>query len=493
MRRIAILLMAFVLSISMTACIGDEYVTVYHPATPDEATADEATADEATADEPAIDIKTDSETILARKAAELIGEYGIAPDETLKANSSKITDTNWTHREGIASVLFTDLDGDKINDLVVVRLIGGELKDDSENVAVSVYYCTEDGVGSAGEITLPYGDDFTEKDLDLFVYQNEIYYECDFTKTASTYTKMYYYVLGYENNTLVKRVLLESENSMGFYNKWIETLYSGNKPKSVVIYDKTFNKDTRKYDTSGQYKDSENPALDYFVNRGLPETSECFSLEKYPNFFLENGTEPLCEMVVRKKSSNYLIFLSSLTDYTDFDLDDLINQFTEEINWKELYIDKLNEIEENGNTYDLVDIDDDDIPEVVYSGVPNLGTQIIYLKGNQAELEKLTGGEFCYEPVSGRILTHHYSMTNSELPIIDTVYEYQYQTITPVFSGSKIRKKDGGLEYYLNDVFVTKDEYYSALYAEFDTEYSKAISHFYTKDEVIEMIEEYLP
>ena len=165
----------------------------------------------------------------------------------------------------------------------------------------------------------------------------------------------------------------------------------------------------------------------------------------------------------------------------------------QEINWKELYIDKLNEIEENGNTYDLVDIDDDDIPEVVYSGVPNLGTQIIYLKGNQAELEKLTGGEFCYEPVSGRILTHHYSMTNSELPIIDTVYEYQYQTITPVFSGSKIRKKDGGLEYYLNDVFVTKDEYYSALYAEFDTEYSKAISHFYTKDEVIEMIEEYLP
>ena len=35
----------------------------------------------------------------------------------------------------------------------------------------------------------------------------------------------------------------------------------------------------------------------------------------------------------------------------NFDLDDLINQFTEEINWKELYIDKLNEIEENGNTY----------------------------------------------------------------------------------------------------------------------------------------------
>ena len=475
MKRLILLSALLILMLILTACTGEQEIA-YDVSTRDAATKDEINYD----------------GILMDEADRLIGEYGVVSDKKLMAELAVTKDPNWTKRQGVVSAQLYDLDGDRINELIVVRLLGGELDKNPENIAVSVYYYTKDGVQSAGEITLPYGNDLTEKDVDLLLYEDKICYEGDFSASDSDASKMKYYILGYRDNTLSKEIMLETQIDAGKYFKWVETAWDADQKTLTDIYTREYGKKGTDV-ISGPYQDSEIPALDYFIDRGLPDTDDHFTSEQYPRFFYANGTELLCEMHQRKIPEEFQTMLSKLKDYTGLNHNRSTATDDEAVNWKQLYIEKLDEIEENDNTYDLIDIDADEIPEVIYSGVPNTGAQLILLKEDQAQIQKLTGGELFYEPNFGKILTHYYSMLEADVPMVDTVYQVQEGDVIKVFSGSRIKSgdTDGEIEYYLNDKYVSEEEYNRVLNAEFDSRYARAPMNHYSKEELIEIIEGY--
>ena len=337
--------------------------------------------------------------LLNSKLEALIGEHGIASDETYTANTNAISDKSWTHREGIVSAKLSDLDGDGINELVVVRLIGGKLNPYSENLEFSVYYYSSDGVKSAGTINYFTGDDFTQKDIDSFIRKigdkSYIFIETDFGMYATDGSaENAYTVLEYSDQKIVKKLRVHyeedyaKENNYNFSSAWIETTWDRDVENKREIYFNGYEDyDFSKRITQGDYKDSENPVKDYFVDFGLSPTDDYFSLSHFARFFNSDKTEKLFEFVL-SRGPKLTEYVSSLKDYTKLDHSSSGNQAEQVAEWKTLYLDYLNTARDLQlyQHAELVLLNDDSTPELILnSGSAMPGSRICWITDGEVQ------------------------------------------------------------------------------------------------------------
>lgn len=266
----------------------------------------------------------DADKILEDKISELTEEYGVASDEKVsRADIGLESDTSWTKKTGLISAKIIDLDCDGTDELVVARLKGGTLNEESDNLEIEVFFIKDGEAVTAGAEVFYTGDDFTEKRIDSFIYnikdKNYIFVEADYSKTQSDVTSIVYSALEFDNNKLKKSFALRSESSVGDYYRWIETKWNNDEEVENVIYKSIFS-DGGKTTNSGKYKDSEHPEVDYLSDFGLPETDEKFDTNIHYKYFNTESAEQLFEYsIIKTPDSGNFKCECTLTDYTDIE------------------------------------------------------------------------------------------------------------------------------------------------------------------------------
>lgn len=438
-----------------------------------------------------IDILTDYffdyETPLNDKLNDLISEYGVASTETYTANENVISDKSWTHREGIVSAELSDLDGDGINELVVVRLIDGEVNAYSENLEFSVYYSSYEGVKSAGSVKYLTGDDFTQKDIDSFIGKignnKYIFIETDFGMYGTDGSRENAYtVLEYENRELSKktRVYFEDDyDDIKYFTKWIEITWEGDEEEKNVIFESEYSGNGQNNTTTrGEYKDSKDPVKDYFINYGLSSTEDHFPLSGITRFFNSDNAEKLFEYVL-SRGPDFRYVKSTLMDYTELDHSKATTSADKAEEWKELYIDFFSQQENKSAldyaTFNFVDVDENGTPELVYTGFAAMGTHIVWIKDGEVQDQAVGYGEFKYNPSNKQI----YCQSVNHGMINDNVYSFMDQDLMIVFSG-QILPKENGFEnpgWSVNGENVSEAEYNSQLNSSFDFDTSESLDY----------------
>jgi hypothetical protein len=193
--------------------------------------------------------------------------------------------------------------------------------------------------------------------------------------------------------------------------------------------------------------------------------------------------------------------IGKVMDYMSKSGNALVANFTNDVRWKQAYIEYINNTLINSwGGYELINLNDDDIPELVALGGCEAEGNLVcnYSNGavNSTQLSRLG---FSY--IKGENL-----LCNSE-GLMDYYYDIVYSIIdghlTQIAAGywgelddtGHHFDKDGELiyEYSWNDVKVTRNEYKHNLNSVFDM--SKATEGYmdqpYTADEIIKMIERY--
>lgn len=424
------------------------------------------------------DFYKDFDTPLKEKLTGLLTEYGVASSETYTANTNTTNSKSWTNREGLVSAKLSDLDGDGINELVVVRLIGGELNPYSENIELQVYYYADGEVKSAGSIKFLTGDDYKQKQIDSFIYKignkRYIMFESDFTILATDSSEMYYDLISYNNGKIHKdRSIYLGDSDYGA--RWIEKIWDGDIESEQDIYFKDLEHTT----ATGTYKGSEDPILDYFKDFGLPKTEDAFELSRHHKYLNVNGSEKLFELIHSRVQTDLYKYSSSLTDYTDLDHSKSTTSAEKVEEWKELYISHFKE-QENKSTLDyasfhIVDVNEDGTPELVYTGFAAMGTHMVWVKDGVVQNQAVRYGEFKYIPSKNQIYCQYvnYGMTN------DNVYSFTDRDLEKTFSG-QILPKENGFEnpgWSVNGENVSESEYNSQLKNAFNFDSSKSLDY----------------
>ena len=445
------------------------------------------------------DFYFDYDAQLNEKLSELIDKYGIASDETYTTNLDLIGSSSWTNREGLVSAKLSDLDCDGINELVVVRLIGGELTSDAENIEIQVYYYTNDGVKSAGSLKFFTGDDLKEKQIDSFIYKirdkKYIFVESDFTMSATEGTSnVSYYVLEYTAGKLSKKKYLYLETKFDAFisYKWTEVTWNGDVKKEKEIYYYDYEKNIKR----GTYKDSDNPIKDYFVDFGLTETNDCFDLPRITRFFNIKKSEKLFEIKQNRDQNNYSQCHSSLKDYTGLDHSKATTTAEKVPEWKEQYINFLEKEKIYTNAsfgFSIVDIDENGIPELITTGFAAAGTQMIWIKDGEVVNQPIGYGELKYIPSDNLIYCSYlnYGIYN------DYVYSFDNQDLNAVFTGTILPEENGFKKHgwFIGDLdnSVSESEYKQALNKAFDFDSAKGLDSCPSGsgEQIIQMIKAY--
>ena len=425
-----------------------------------------------------IENNIDYDSMLNEKLDNLIGNYGIASTDSYTINSNTTDNKNWTNREGLVSAKLSDLDGDGVNELVVVRLIGGELNPYSENIELQVYYYADGEVKSAGSIKFLTGDDFKQKQIDAFICKignkRYIMFESDFTILATDSSEMYYDLISYNNGKIHKdRSIYLGDSDYGA--RWIEKIWDGDIESEQDIYFKDLEHTT----ATGTYKDSEDPILDYFKDFGLPKTEDAFELSRHHKYLNVNGSEKLFELIHSRVQTDLYKYSSSLTDYTDLDHSKSTTSAEKVEEWKELYISHFKE-QENKSTLDyasfhIVDVNEDGTPELVYTGFAAMGTHMVWVKDGAVQDQAVGYGEFKYISSKNQIYCQYvnHGMTN------DNVYSFTDRDLEKTFSG-QILPKENGFEnpgWSVNGENVSESEYNSQLKNAFNFDSSKSLDY----------------
>lgn len=432
------------------------------------------------------DFYIDYDAPLKEKLNELISDYGIASDETYTANMAVISNSSWTNREGVVSAKLSDLDGDDINELVVVHLIGGELNSDSENLEVQVYYYTNNGIKSAGAFKFFTGDDFTQKQIDSYIHQigekNYIFIESDFAMYGTDVSvENSYDVLEYKNQKLTRKLRVYLETDFDYYatSKWTEVTWDGDiENKREIYYNGYKNNNLDSNFTRGAYKDSDNPIKDYFIDFGLSATDDVFPTSQITRFFNSKGTDKLFEIVL-SRGTELTKYTSSLTDYTGLDHSKSTTSAEKAEEWKELYISYFNEQENKSildyASFNIIDVDDDGTPELVYTGFAAMGTHMIWIKNGEVQDQAVGYGEFKYIPSDKLVYCQYMNHGCTS----DTVFLFENQDLTQVFSG-QILPEENGFEnpgWSIDGENVSETEYNKRLNDSFDFNLSKSLDY----------------
>lgn len=441
------------------------------------------------------DFGVDYDKILEQKKSELIDEYGVASTETYSVNSNIMKNTGWTNRQGIVCAKHSDLDGDGIKELVVYRLIGGDLNPYSENLELQVYYYTNDGVKSAGSLKFVTGDDFKQKQMDSFICKagdkKYIFVESDFTIYGTDAASTYYDIIEYNNHKITTK-----KNISGFGDldgeTWSEKTWNGDVESENDFYHRN-NIDLK---TSGKYKNSKNPILDYMSDFGLSKTKDTFKLSQASRFLNVKGSEKLFEFLLYREQNDLYKYTSELTDFTDLDHSKAATSADRVEEWKEEYINFLQKDKTYTNaafSFSIVDVDENGIPELITTGFAAAGTQMIWIEGGKAVNQTLGYGDFKYIPSDNLI----YCQYLNHGMYMDNVYSFKNQALNEVFSGTILPKENGfdNPGWFIGDMnnSVSEEEYNQALNNAYDFDSSKGLdySSSVSGENIIQAIKDY--
>lgn len=159
--------------------------------------------------------------------------------------------------------------------------------------------------------------------------------------------------------------------------------------------------------------------------------------------------------------------------------------------WKDAYIDYLNESSSDNNEgYDLIYINDDNIPELVEVGkYESAGCRVVVYNNGSVQVTQLTRLSFTYIERGGLLCNAGghmgyyfdivYSLKNGELTMIDEgTYEDKGGVAQTDASGEYI------YDYTWNGNPVSKEEYKAMLNSVYDTSKAKSLESF-SKDKIM--------
>lgn len=392
------------------------------------------------------DFYFDYDKPLKEKLSELIDEYGIASTETYTENTEYLN-AGWANREGILSVEKADIDGDKINELIVIRLIKGNGNAGSSKIEVSAYKVISDSAENIGTYDVPYGNNTDKEDMTINAFtckiDNELclIIESDLTLLYTDLGDISYYLFKCDKGVFSKTLEIYNDaDSMTL--EWIkETCSNGEKKKTERI-------------------NSSVSILDVLVDIGFPKTDNKFTVSGCPSFCNAKGAKKICTLKTERTdlSSPAIKFMKSTAeDFTGLDHSKASSSPEEpdkSEEWKDLYISEL----DASNIYNsaaLAYINDDDIPELVlqsYSILP--GTKICWIKDNKVESFDVSGmAGLSYDQKSGVVrfgqLNHGISST--------AIYTFDGNSVSLLHSGNN--NYPNGNECYWDNKSVSLSEY----------------------------------
>lgn len=159
--------------------------------------------------------------------------------------------------------------------------------------------------------------------------------------------------------------------------------------------------------------------------------------------------------------------------------------------WKDAYIDYLNESSSDNNEgYDLIYINDDNIPELVEVGkYESAGCRVVVYNNGSVQVTQLTRLSFTYIERGGLLCNDGghmgyyfdivYSLKNGELTMIDEgTYQDKGGVAQTDASGEYI------YDYTWNGNPVSKEEYKAMLNSVYDTSKAKSLESF-SKDKIM--------
>ena len=159
--------------------------------------------------------------------------------------------------------------------------------------------------------------------------------------------------------------------------------------------------------------------------------------------------------------------------------------------WKDAYIDYLNESSSDNNEgYDLIYINDDNIPELVEVGkYESAGCRVVVYNNGSVQVTQLTRLSFTYIERGGLLCNDGghmgyyfdivYSLKNGELTMIDKgTYQDKGGVAQTDASGEYI------YDYTWNGNPVSKEEYKAMLNSVYDTSKAKSLESF-SKDKIM--------
>lgn len=157
--------------------------------------------------------------------------------------------------------------------------------------------------------------------------------------------------------------------------------------------------------------------------------------------------------------------------------------------WKELYINMINN-DIDPMEFSLICIDDDDIPELIFTGSAIAGTRMAWIKNGKVEIQAIGYGKVMYYEKQGLFYCQY---VNHGI-YMDSVYSFTDKDLNIIFQGT-ILPEENGFEnpgWFINEESVEKEEYEAKLGDVFDFDNAENIySLIVSRDEIVDYITNY--
>lgn len=157
-------------------------------------------------------------------------------------------------------------------------------------------------------------------------------------------------------------------------------------------------------------------------------------------------------------------------------------------NWKQLYIDMIAD-DIDPNSFSLVKIDNDDIPELIFTGSAVGGTRMAWVKDGELEIQAIGYGEVQYYEKQGVFYCQY---VNHGI-YTDSVYKMENHSLSTVFQGTILPKENGfdNPGWFIDNESVDEFVYTSKLNSAFDFSNAKKMVTYYTRNEIVDVINNY--
>lgn len=160
--------------------------------------------------------------------------------------------------------------------------------------------------------------------------------------------------------------------------------------------------------------------------------------------------------------------------------------------WKDAYIQfiktEIDDKDANSNEikYSLVKIDEDDTPELLYSGEGYVNTHLCWLKDGEVKHQFVCNQEFLYYEKKNSFYGFYFNHGVSH----DLVYALKDGNLEKLFEGTgNFTKKD--FEYSIDKKVISKSTYDKEVGKYFDKKNAATVNYCNGKNKIIKMIENY--
>ena len=160
----------------------------------------------------------------------------------------------------------------------------------------------------------------------------------------------------------------------------------------------------------------------------------------------------------------------------------------EDENWKQLYIDMIAD-DIDPNSFSLIKIDNDDIPELIFTGSAVGGTRMAWIKDGKLETQAIGYGEVQYYEKQGVFYCQY---VNHGI-FTDSVYKMDNHSLTTVFQGTILPEENGfdNPGWFIDNESVDEFVYTSKLNSAFDFNNAKKMDTYYTRNEITDVINDF--